>query len=242
MRLLPFYLKYFCDNSNKIGNTQVMTEETKIEILLKDYDLTNQKIEKFVGNQFFLTQGALALIGGYIIFLIEGANFFDLSTNSDLAGESTKYYLQFLPFLALIIVSGIGYQYQRTIGLQGYKHYLELIINEKAGENLISYGHIGMKFMLKGSALAIVNFASVGLLCFGTIALAFFKPEVEIGYWFLAFHIFIFASFTILAFKLFNGYPEKVKKAALKIYESKNLRVNEVHISERILKEYTYGK
>ncbi len=205
-----------------------MTEKDKIDILLKDYDLTNQKIEKFVGNQFFLTQGALALIGGYIVFLVEGANLFDLAVGKDLTAESTKFYLQFLPFFALIIISGIGYQYQRTIGLQGYKHYLEIVINEKAGENLLSYGHIGMKYMLRGSVLAAINFIAVGLICIGTIAIAFFKPDVEIGYIYLIIHLIVFFGFSLLAYKLFKGYPNRVKEAALSIYNEKSIGIADV--------------
>ncbi|WP_417873156.1 hypothetical protein [Xanthomarina gelatinilytica] len=121
-------------------------EKSKIDVLLKEYELTNGKIEKFVGNQFFYTQGALILAGGYIFFLIEGIALIDKTVNTEI---DTRLYLQFLPFFVLMILSGVLYQYQRTIGLQGYKQYLENKINTLLGENLISYGYIGMKYMLK---------------------------------------------------------------------------------------------
>lgn len=46
-------------------------EKNKLNVLLQEYDLTNGKIEKFVGNQFFYTQGALILLVAIFFFLLK---------------------------------------------------------------------------------------------------------------------------------------------------------------------------
>ncbi|WP_452225658.1 hypothetical protein [Lacinutrix chionoecetis] len=149
-------------------------EKSKLDILVKEYELTNTKIEKFVGNQFLYTQGALALAGGYIFFLVEGIAIIDKTVNSE---TDTKLYLQFLPFFVLMILTGILYQYQRTIGLQGYKQYLEMKINDLLGENLISYGHLGMKYMLKKNLIALLNTILYALVYVAACVLAYIKPS-----------------------------------------------------------------
>jgi len=53
-------------------STLAELKQSKLEVLLKEYELVNAKIEKFVGNQFLYTQGALALAAGYVFFLVEG--------------------------------------------------------------------------------------------------------------------------------------------------------------------------
>jgi hypothetical protein len=198
-----------------------MTKDLNIEILLKEYELINQKIERFVGNQFLYTQGTLALVGGYIVFLIEGAGSFESGTNDLLVQvESTKFYLQFLPYLMLTILMGIAYQFQRTLGLQGYKQYLEELINKKADENLISYSHIGMHFMVSRILIAKANWLIYILIYAATIALAYYKPPHPIGEGFLISHIGLGVLLLVIVYWQVNGYTEKVKKAAWKLHKA----------------------
>lgn len=187
-------------------------EKSKLNVLMQEYELVNAKIEKFVGNQFLYTQGALILAGGYIFFLIEGIALIDKNVNTEM---DTKLYLQFLPFFVLMILSGILYQYQRTIGLQGYKQYLENRINVLLGENLISYGYIGMKYMLKKNKIALLNVLLYSLVYVAATILAYVKPsQPEEPAWWIS-HILVFILFLALALTQTNKYSEKVKRLAI---------------------------
>lgn len=201
-------------------------EKSKLNILVKEYELTNIKIEKFVGNQLLFTQGSLALAGGYIFFLIEGIAVIDNTIKNQ---TDTKLYLQFLPFFVLMILTGILYQYQRTIGLQGYKQYLENKINLLLGENLICYGHIGMKYMLRKNIIALLNTFLYGLIYVAASVLALIKPsEPTEPAWWVA-HIVAFIVFLIIALTQTTNYSNKVKNLAVKI-----------NLSESSLSEFEY--
>ncbi|WP_339832705.1 hypothetical protein [uncultured Altibacter sp.] len=198
-----------------------MKKELKLEILLKEYELTNQKIERFVGNQFLYTQGTLALAGGYIFFLIEGTSYFDASQEAVLASfNNTKFYIQFLPYVLLTILMGVAYQLQRTLGLQGYKRYLEELINAKAGENLVSYGHIGMRYMVQKNIISWIN-SGIYLLLYGaSVALAYYKPPHPISNWYLISHIVLALLLALLVIVKLRGHEQRVKEAAEKIHAS----------------------
>ena len=192
-------------------------EKSKLDVLLKEYELTNSKIEKFVGNQFLYTQGALALAGGYIFFLVEGIKIID---NSIAKGGDTKLYLQFLPFFVLMILSGVLYQYQRTIGLQGYKQYLEFAINKILGQNLISYAHIGMKHMVKKNVIALMNTILYAIVYAASCFLAYIKPVGDFAPKWYVYHILAFILFLIIAIWNTTGYTKKVRRLALENYHS----------------------
>jgi hypothetical protein len=195
-------------------------EKSKLDVLLKEYELTNGVIEKFVGSQFLYTQGALALLGGYILFLVEGVRLIDQSVPY---ANSTKLYIQFLPFLALIILSGILYQYQRTIVLQGYKQYLEFAINKIVGQNLISYGHIGMKKMLQKNPIALMNTIIYALIYITSCAFAYYKPAKTDEPRWLGYHIMAFVLFALIAIISTSGNIKKVKKMAMAFNESEEM-------------------
>ncbi|AXG69919.1 hypothetical protein KORDIASMS9_02147 [Kordia sp. SMS9] len=195
-------------------------EKSKLDVLLKEYEITNAKIEKFVGSQFLYTQGSLALAGGYVLFLVEGVKLIDQSVTT---GGGTKLYIQFLPFLVLIILSGILYQYQRTIVLQGYKQYLEFAINKIVGKNLMSYGQIGVKKMLQRNPIALMNSIIYGLVYLASCAFAYYKPSgTEEPRW-IVYHIVAFILFLIIALVSTNGNTKKVKKMAMAYYESEEI-------------------
>jgi len=192
-------------------------EKSKLDVLLKEYDLTNTKIEKFVGNQFLYTQGALALAGGYIFFLVEGIKIIDNSIDN---GSDTKLYLQFLPFFVLMILSGVLYQYQRTIGLQGYKQYLEYAINKILGQNIISYAHIGMKHMVKKNVIALMNTILYAIVYGASCFLAYIKPMGDFAPKWYIYHILAFVIFLVIAIWNTTGYTKKVKRLAIENYNS----------------------
>ena len=196
------------DQQNAISKIELV--KMKLEILLKDYELTNSKIERFVGNQFVYTQGALLLTGSYIAFLVEGIG--KIEENTD-----TKLYLQFLPYFILFILGGVLYQYQRTIGLQGYKQYLEDAINKLVEENMISYGHIGMRFMLRKSAVSAMNLILYVLLYVAGCLLAYYKPDGVVCAWWPISHVFFFLVFIAIGFWQTTGYSNTVRDAARKL-------------------------
>lgn len=138
----------------------------------------------------------------------------------------TRLYLQFLPFFVLMILAGILYQYQRTIGLQGYKQYLENRINTLLGENLISYGYIGMKYMLKKNKIALLNVILYSLIYVSATVLAYIKPsQPEEPAWWIS-HVLAFILFLTLALTQTYKYSEKVKVLAIKNNLSENPLVN----------------
>ena len=202
-----------------------MKESTKIEILLREYENTNQKIERFVGNQFLYTQGTLILAGGYVVFLIEGTSDFEkaiaVSEGVQQTAHHAKFYIQFLPYVLLTVLMGIAYQYQRTIGLQGYKQYLEELINKKAGENLISYGHIGMNLMVKRNVIGKANSMIYALLYIASVALARTKPPGDNSDWYLITHIGFAALLIGMVYWQTRNFTDTVKKAAKDINKSK---------------------
>jgi len=210
-----------------------MKESTKIEILLRECENTNQKIERFVGNQFLYTQGTLILAGGYVVFLIDGTTNFEkaiaVSEGVQQAGHHAKFYIQFLPYVLLTVLMGIAYQYQRTIGLQGYKQYLEELINKKAGENLISYGHIGMNLMVKRNVIGKANSMIYALLYIASVALARTKPPGDISDWYLITHIGFAALLIIVVYWQTRNFTHTVKKAAEDINKSKE-KVSKVKV------------
>lgn len=195
-------------------------EKSKLDVLLKEYEITNNKIEKFVGSQFLYTQGSLALAGGYILFLVEGVKLIDQSTPNV---DGTKLYIQFLPFLVLIILSGILYQYQRTIVLQGYKQYLEFAMNKIVGQNLISYGHIGMKKMLQKNPIALMNSIIYALVYIASCAFAYYKPAKTDEPRWLGYHIFAFVVFLLIAIFSTSGNTKKVKNMAVDYHDSEEI-------------------
>jgi len=191
-------------------------EKSKLDVLLKNYELITAKIEKFVGNQFIYTQGALALAGGYIFFLVEGVGIIDNATGNK---EDTKLYLQFLPFFILLILTGVLYQYQRTMGLQGYKQYLERAINNLIGQNIVSYGHIGMKYMGPSNLVAALNTILYAIVYGASCYLAFVKPKDASKPFWWVWHLIAFILF--MAFAIWQTWdrPGKVSRLAQEIFE-----------------------
>ena len=181
-----------------------MKESTKIEILLREYENTNQKIERFVGNQFFYTHGSLILFGSAAAFII---------------GQDI-YYVQFLPAIFLIVTLGIAYQYQRTSGLQGYKQYLEELINKKADENLISYGHIGVRYMVKGNFLGIINGILYALIFIAMVIWG--GSEIsENKNLYMGAHFLIALALLIFCYLKTSNFNKTIKNEALFINETK---------------------
>ena len=170
-------------------------EKSRLDVLLKEYEVTNSKIEKFVGNQFLYTQGGLVLTGGYILFLVQTNLVIETATS----GNDANVYLQFLPFIVLIILSGILYQYQRTIVLHGYKQYIEYAINKIVGKNLISYGHIGVKRMLQKNRIAMMNTSFYVLVYIAACVFSRVNLGENGSGWWLVSHISVFVGFLVLA-------------------------------------------
>jgi len=119
-------------------------KEAKLEILLKEYELINQKIEQFISTQFSTLNVLLVILGGFIVFAINDKS-------------NRQNYLYALPILILMLLMMVGYHYQRVMGLQGYKKYLETQINSFVGEDIVFYGHLGMHFMGNSNPFSLGN-------------------------------------------------------------------------------------
>ncbi|UAB75963.1 hypothetical protein [Mesoflavibacter sp. SCSIO 43206] len=196
-------------------------ERNRLDVLLKEYELVNYKIEKFVGNQFLYTQGALALTAGYIFFLVEGIGLVDNSIDQ----VNTKLYLQFLPVLVLMILAAILYQYQRTLGFHGYKQYLEIQINTLINQNLITYSHIGGKYMIKNYVIYL-NLLMYMVIYVGAVTIAFNKPDGIENPNYLIAHVIIFLIFLIFAWFQTKDQLIRVKNMAFDLSESELLDKN----------------
>lgn len=211
---------------HKLKNDISELEKSKLDVLLKEYEITNSKIEKFVGNQFLYTQGGLVLTGGYILFLVQ--------TSLVVSGTSdSSVYLQFLPFIVLMILSGILYQYQRTVVLQGYKQYLEYAINKIVGQNLISYGYIGVKRMLRKNRIAVMNTSFYVIVYIGACIFSYVNlgEDGSIG-WLIA-HVLVFIMFLVLAWLGIIGRSWKVSLAG-RATEIKNLAIEKYESNEML--------
>lgn len=218
-------------------------KDTQLEILLQEYELTCSVIEKFVSNQFLFTQGGLVIAGGYTYFLIEQ------TAGKAVQGESigfdeTKFYLQFLPIVILMIFMALAYQLQRTMGMQGYKKFLAEKINEIAGKRIVSYVFIGNHFLIGlRSLVAVLNGGLYFLMYAAAVALAFVKPdetELDHPYFWLSLHIGLGALYFIFAFRSINTFSSKVYDAAHEIYndESKSMEdiVDHIYKTRHIFK------
>jgi hypothetical protein len=137
-------------------------KERKLSILLNEYNLTNEKIE-----QFLKAQVGYFISGNFIIFGILGL----FGNSKELLGFSTII-LYLIPLTILTYFGTIMYHYQRTLALQGYKQYLERKINEIAGEKLIFYGELGMKYLEKENRFVVFNILSFGVLFLISIFIA----------------------------------------------------------------------
>jgi len=123
----------------------------KLEILIEEYKLINEKIEQFIRNQLNYFYLILGLLGGIYSFILHKDN--------------ASSYLHFLlPAIHIICLIAMSYQFQRILVIQGYKKYLECQLNKLAKEHLVFYGHLGMKVMQNNNKLAKSNYILHGLI------------------------------------------------------------------------------
>lgn len=144
--------------------TKKSKKDRRLEILLNDYNLTNEKIEQFLRSQvnYFIS-------GNVIVFGILGI-FGSIKKNTD-----SNYFIEILYLLPIVILTYLGvimYHYQRVLALQGYKKYLEESINKIAEQKLVFYGKLGMKFLEKENRFVFFNFTSYILLFLMSIFIA----------------------------------------------------------------------
>ena len=173
----------------------------KIEVLIEEYKLTNEKIEQFIRNQHQYLNTALIIIGGLL--------FFGLSKGTE--------YLNYLPILTGLIIGFIGFHFQRTIGLQGYKIYLEKSINNILQENVICYAQIDLEFMVKKNRFSYFNLL-IYIALYVMISLIAYNvnPNFESKLLWIWIYIGLFVIIVIAAFPIL-GYAKKVTGMAQKI-------------------------
>lgn len=198
---------------SKNKNIKKELVDRKLKVLLNDYNLTNEKIEQFIRAQvgYFIS-------GNIIVFGILGV--FGYSDKA--LGYTEILYL--IPITLLTYFGTIMYHYQRALALQGYKQYLEEKINSLAGEELIFYGKLGMKYLEKENRFVVFNLLSYGILFLISIFISVLATIYNINEMsqFIIIGILIF---TILLAILFIWAARKVKKTPSFIY-SKALEEN----------------
>jgi|GEM_PF-2179422 len=204
----------------------------KNEILLLEYQLINEKIEQFIGIQFSILNIILLTIGGFLFFIY--------------SGDNTEHFehFKYLPFLIILTLFLLGYQYQRVLGLQGYKQYLEVQLNSSINEKVIFYGHLGMKFMGNRNLFSIGNVVMYSVIYLFSIYLACTMPPTKI---FIGYYIgYAIVSIAYLIFSMMTiGYTNKVETISnfinsfeVQIENSNIERTPEDFTIDEIIKKY----
>lgn len=181
-------------------------EERRLKILLNDYNITNEKIEQFIRAQvgYFVS-------GNVIVFGILGI----FGYSDEALGYTEILYL--IPITLLTYFGTIMYHYQRTLALQGYKMYLEEKINSLAGEQLIFYGKLGMRYLEKENRFVVFNLLSYGVLFLISIFISVLATIYNINE-ISEFIIIGILVFTVLLSSIFIWASLKVKKTPSFIY------------------------
>lgn len=169
---------------------------------MEEYKLTNSKIEEFLQSQHKYINSLLLLIAGCFVFI------FDSDQTSRL------YYLLYLPFVFICIIGVFIYHYKRTMGLQGYKRYLEGEINNELKSKTLFYGELGNKYMIKRDPFSLVNFISYIVIYVGLVGLA--NTNNPDNYYFTILNISMGLSFLLLTIHVFT-FSEKIEQKAIEL-------------------------
>ena len=118
--------------------------DQEITILLNEYNLCCTRIEDFIKRQDSILQISLVIMGGVIAF-----------TMLNIIPQELFIAVPLVPFIILIHVL---YHFSRVITNQGYRKYLEEILNAKILNNSpIKYYKVGKEFMLEKNPSSKIN-------------------------------------------------------------------------------------
>lgn len=155
------------------------------QYLLEEYKLVTGRIDEFVTRQTSVFNIYLVLIGGAVAFIF--------ASDSQLV----RSYLRYVPYILVLIMPTYLYQYHRTIVLQGYRRYLEKLINEQFSKKPIKYSEIAKKYLLRTNFFSILNYIVIGIGCV-VLVLVCHLPQIS------NIHFFIQMSLAIVVFIIFS--------------------------------------
>ncbi|MEM9679117.1 MAG: hypothetical protein AAF901_02235 [Bacteroidota bacterium] len=124
-----------------------MENKTKLDVLLEEYKITNERIESFLKSQItFYWQGLAIVFGLLAVF------------------KDYKEVLLALPIVILIYVSLFMYHYQRCITNQLYKRKIEERINALCEDKVLFYSELAFEKLEKSNKFIPFNILSYSIL------------------------------------------------------------------------------
>ncbi|MDN5201191.1 hypothetical protein QQ008_07455 [Fulvivirgaceae bacterium BMA10] len=132
--------------------------EKEIDIILNEYNLANQRIEGFLSRQDIILQISIAILGGAIGFT--------------LTKKVSDEFLLIIPIIPLFLFSHILYHYSRAIVAQGYREYLQEILNNKMVDGCLKYSNVAKKYLLLSNPFTKINSVSFPAMILSTIIYA----------------------------------------------------------------------
>lgn len=163
--------------------------ELIIQILLNEYNQSNERIESFLNRQDNILQITLLIIGGAIAFTLQN--------------QIAEEFLVIIPFITLIVFVQILYHYSRAISNQGYREYLLEQINKYLPEDSgIKYSYISKFYLLGTNPMAKVNTIFFPFIMIFTIFYSVIMSNYNILV--LSVNIFILILTIYIAFLFYN--------------------------------------
>ena len=167
--------------------------DRKLDILLHEHLLINRKIDDFINAQFMYISTILTLATSFIFIAYQSKEFNSMFYN----------YVQFLPYLFLIIVPTFMFKFNRAILLHGYRCFLEENINIIAGKNILVGAYLVKRKLLGRNPFSIMNYIIMILLVLTSI---YFCHIFQLEFWNLNFIIQLTAVFFgIVFFIIYNN-------------------------------------
>lgn len=117
-----------------------------LNYLREEYESCSRRIDEFNGRLFSYFNTILVIVGGYMAFLH--------------STPSLQQFRLFTPYLLFTALGLAGYQYRRTLILQGYRLHLENRINLMVGDAIYNFGNLSKEFLLNWNFFTIFNAVS----------------------------------------------------------------------------------
>ncbi len=134
-------------------------KDKKLDVLLHEHALINKKIDDFINSQFLYISTLLTLASSFIF----------IAYQSKEVGSRLHDYVQYLPYILIIIGPTFLFKFNRAIILHGYRCSLEERINKAIGKNVIVGGYLVKRKLLGRNLFAIMNYTAMIALCLVSI-------------------------------------------------------------------------
>lgn len=179
--------------------------DLELKILINEYNLCNERIESFLTRQDSILQISMAILGGAIAF-----------TMVNVIPE--EFYIA-IPLISIILFTHIMYHYNRVIANQGYRKYLQNILNQYLPSlNQIKYSNVAMEYLLDKNPMAKINTIVFPSIIFFTIIFSIIMSNFSVIVILVdLFLTFIIAIIAYIYFDFTKDLDEKVKEYCNKV-------------------------